>query len=94
MVRAISIRIRRCCCSYIWAAVGLSKTVIGFEPRLPQAYTGICVGLEEDKLTIQHVLNLGVGGGMWWAMNEQQLSFGQSCGESAMELAAFSANLA
>jgi len=76
------------------AAVGLSKTVIGFEPRLPQAYTGIWAGLEKDKLSIQHISNLGVGGAMWWAMNDQQLSYGQSCGENAVELAAFSANLA
>ena len=75
--------------------MGLGKTVDGSEPQLPQAYTGIWAGLEKNKLTIQHVSNLGVSGAMWWAMNyEHQLSFGQPCGESAVEFAAFSANLA
>jgi len=76
------------------AAVGLSRTVIGFEPRRPQAYTGVWAGLEKDKQMIQHISEqLGVGGAMWWAMNDPQMSDGKTCGENAVALAAFSANL-
>merc|ERR1712232_366451 len=40
-------------------SVGLSKTGIGFEPRVPQAYTGVWAGMERDKNTIEYISRLG-----------------------------------
>lgn len=76
------------------AVVGLSKTVIGFEPRRPQAYTGVWAGMQQDKDTIEHLVSIGAGGAMWWAMNDVQMSDGQTCGQNSVELAAHAAAVA
>ena len=71
------------------AQVPLDKLVVGFEPRVPQAYTGVWAGFERDYDTMTYLYGQGVGGVMWWAMND---ALG---GENAVQLAHYVAtNLA
>eukprot|EP00798_Chlamydomonas_sp_ICE-L_P031888 gene31888-6193_t len=74
--------------------VPASKIVIGFEPGT-QAYTGVWAGMERDKATMKHLYNRGVGGIMWWAMNEVATdSAGSTVGANAIAQAAYAASLA
>lgn len=76
--------------------VDKSKIVIGFEPG-NQAYTGVWAGMEKDKAVISSVYNQGVGGVMWWAMNENdgtEAGPGRTTGKNAIEQAAYAAVLA
>lgn len=70
-----------------------AKTVVGFEPRRPQAYTGVWAGLEKDRQMIKWLYDNGAGGAMWWAINDKQMSDGATCGENAQEEAAYAASL-
>jgi len=76
------------------AGVPLSKMVMGFEPGR-QAYTGVWAGRAADEATMQRLYARGVGGVMWWAMNENAPDGqGSTVGANAVAEAAFAASLA
>lgn len=74
--------------SSVQAGIPLSKIVMGYEPGT-QAYTGVWAGMTRDKQTQRDLFDRGIGGIMWWAMNENAGDgAGSTVGKNAVEQAA------
>ena len=73
--------------------IPLDKVVMGFEPG-PQAYTGVWGGMDHDMATIARMREMGLGGVMFWAVNDPKVaSNGKTVGENSIALANYAAAL-
>ncbi|KAH8059359.1 hypothetical protein JL722_5382 [Aureococcus anophagefferens] len=71
--------------------IPLDKVVMGFEPG-PQAYTGVWGGMDHDMATIARMREMGLGGVMFWAVNDPKVaSNGKTVGENSIALANYAA---
>ncbi|KAH8057154.1 hypothetical protein JL722_6795 [Aureococcus anophagefferens] len=83
--------------SHVDYGIPLEKIVMGFEPG-PQAYTGVWGGLDHDKATIDALHAAGIGGVMFWAMNDPKTADGangngETVGANSAALANYAAAL-
>ncbi|KAH8086728.1 hypothetical protein JL720_7171 [Aureococcus anophagefferens] len=79
--------------SHVDYGIPLDKVVMGFEPG-PQAYTGVWGGMDHDMATIARMREMGLGGVMFWAVNDPKVaSNGKTVGENSIALADYAATL-